>query len=156
MITQRNQAWSLPFFFDKQLYKQAWPMVDHYTSHVAVINIWQGQSKKLRINETENSGVWELKKNVLMSCSTPPNLLYWSFFCIIFYPDDKSQRCASLWSYQLWWWKRKLSKRGHHLFNHKITHQMTGSHSDPRFNSPHLHLVIIIRPSVRLIGVMLQ
>lgn len=80
------------------------------------------------------------------------HLLYWSFFTstwfngsvgptAINYGDEKQQR---------------VSKHCHHRLNHKSTHQLSGSHSDTGFKSPHPHLVIIIRPSTKLIGAMLQ
>lgn len=160
---RKNQAWSLPWFSERQLHKRTWaswaPLTDGGPPHlwqVAVINFWRGHWKKLQKKETRgyNSEAWELKTDFSVSL-----LLEQSAVLILHHilpPDDKYQCCASFWNYQLWWWKRKISKSGHHLFNHKIIHQMTGSRSDPGFNSPHLHLVIIIRPSVRLIAVKFQ
>lgn len=153
ILALRNPRRSLPTFLEQQLHKQTWaswaPLTDAGPPHlwqVAVTNFWQGHSKKLRIKETrrQHSGVWELKKGVSMSYTSFrswSNPLYGSFFCFTFYP-----RC------QLWWWKRNISKWDHHFFNQKITHHMTGSHNDPSFNLPHLHLVIIMRPSVKLIA----
>lgn len=74
----------------------------------------------------------------VICCSDPSSVLYFTstwFNCSVGpqalnYGDEK---------------KWRISKQGHHRLNHKSTHQLSGSHSDTGFNSPHPHLVIIIR-----------
>ncbi len=161
----RNLAWSLPSFLEQQLHEQtraSWaPLTDGgppYPWQIEVINFSQGHLKTFRTKQTQRQNSGELRKYFSMSYSTSSFSLVVKFLPLhhIWAPDDNCQSCASFWSYQLQWWKSKISKEGHHLSNHDITHQMTGSHCYQSFKWPHLHLVIIIRLSVRLIGIKLQ
>lgn len=87
--------------------------------------------------------IWQNLCYLAVVCWTDPSLVL-------------VRRQHRAYSSQLWGWKRtKNIKAMPPPPNHKSTHR-SGSRSDTGFKSPHPQLVIIIRPSTKLIGVKLQ